>query len=142
MQVRNIHIDQFEDYVYHAFIDDFELVEYYDRSVGAKTTTEAIENVCDKIEQSYPDAKIFGVEIEGEKAGYFVAKDNLLVSFGINVKFREKEYLSKFWYEIQNQIGNDFHAMLYSHNSRAIKWLETCGMKISYDHITILSFKN
>lgn len=139
MEVKNIDINEFNDYVYNAFFDDKEFIEYYDRSVNAKNTEEAIENVCEKIKISYPDADIFGVEINGAKEGYFVCRENLLISFGMSIKYRNKETLSGFWNEIKKKMGSNFHCMLYSHNSRAIEFLKKCGMKIMYDHITILT---
>lgn len=140
MEVKNININQFPEYVYNAFFDDFELIEFYDRSANVKTTNDAIENVCEKIKDSYPDANIFGVEIEGLKIGYFVTKDNLLISFGMNIRHRNKMTLAIFWDEIKDKLGNNFHSILYSHNSRAIEWLKRSGMRIEFDHITILSY--
>ena len=140
MIVKQIDIDQFEEYVYNAFIDDNELLEFYDRSIHAKTTGEAIENVIFKIQNSYPDANIFGVEIENTKVGYFVCKENLLISFGMAIKYRNKMVLSKFWEEIKNKLGNKFNSLLYSHNIRAIEFLKKGGMKILFDHITVLSY--
>lgn len=140
MEVKKIHIDEFSEYVYNAFFDDYDLVEFYDRSVRVKSTNDAIDNVCLKIKESYPDAKIFGVIIDGIKVGYFVTKENLLISFGMNIKYRNKVVLAEFWKQIQTRLGNKFHAMLYSHNSRAIEFLKKSGMKIEFDHITILSY--
>ncbi len=140
MDAKEINIDQFNDYVYNAIIDDDEILEYYDKSVNVKTPLEAIDNICFKIKDSYPDALIYGIHVEGEKVGYFVYKDNLLVSFGISVRHRNKETLSLFWQEIKNRLGNNFNSLLYSHNIRAIEWLQRNGMKILYDHITVLSY--
>lgn len=140
MDVREINMNEFSEYVYSAFIDDDEIVEFYDRAANVKTPQEAIDNVCDKIKTVYPSALIYGIEIHGNKEGYFVVKDNLLISFGMNIKHRNRETLSNFWDEIRGRIGNSFHAMLYSHNERAISFLRKGGMKILYDHITILSY--
>lgn len=140
MEVKRINIKDFHEYVYNAFFDDYELVEFYDRSANVKTTNEAIDNVCFKIKESYPDARIYGVVKDGIKVGYFVTKENLLISFGMNIKYRNKIVLAEFWKQIQSRLGNKFHSMLYSHNSRAIEWLKKSGMKIEFDHITILSY--
>lgn len=140
MEVNDINIDEFEEYVYKAFFDDTEILEYYDRSANVKTTQEAIDNVCDKIKVCYPDAQIVGVEIKGCKEGYFVYRDNLLISFGMSLQYRNKETLFQFWETIKQRMGNNFHSMLYSHNIRAINWLQKSGMKIEFDHITILSY--
>lgn len=139
MTVKNINIDELKDYVYNAFIDDEELIEYFDKNANVKTTNEAIESVCEKIKSQYSDSAFFGVEINGIKEGYFVFRENLLISFGMNKKYRNKEVLSEFWEEIKKHLGNSFQAALYSYNTRAISFLEKCGMKILYDNITILS---
>lgn len=140
MEAIEIDIKDFDGYVYNAFVNDNEIIEFYDRAANVKTVQEAIDNVCEKIKVSYPTAKIFGILIEGNKEGYFVFKDDLLISFGINVKHRNKDTLAIFWGEIQSRLGNNFHALLYSHNARAISFLEKGGMKILYDHITILTY--
>lgn len=140
MEVKKIDIDQFEDYVYNAFIDDEEIIEFYDRSANVKTVLEAIDNVCEKIKLVYPTAMIYGIEICGCKEGYFVFKDDLLISFGMNVKHRNKETLKDFAEAIKSKLGNKFSSLLYSHNTRAINFLKKCGMKILFDHITILSY--
>lgn len=140
MEVKKIDIEQFNDYVYNAFFDDHEIIEFYDRAANVKTTEQAIENVCEKIRDHYPDAKIFGVDIDNTKVGYFVTKDNLLISFGMNIKHRNKITLTVFWNEIKSKLGNNFNSILYSHNIRAINWLQKSGMKIEFDHITVLSY--
>jgi hypothetical protein len=140
MDIKSIALEEFEEYVYKAFFNDEEIIEYYDRSAKVKTTQEAIDNVCEKIKMGYPDAQIVGVEIKGCKEGYFVYKDNLLISFGMSLQYRNKETLFEFWEAIKRRLGNNFHSMLYSHNIRAINWLQKSGMKIEFDHITILSY--
>lgn len=140
MEAKEINIDQFNDYVYNAIIDDEEIIEYYDRSAGVKTTLEAIENIVEKIKSQYSDSIICGIHLEGKKIGYFVYRDNLLVSFGISVQYRNKETLSAFWEQIKDRLGNNFNSLLYSHNIRAINFLKQGGMKILFDHITVLSY--
>lgn len=140
MDVKEINIDQFDDYVYNAFIGDEEIIEFYDRSANVKTVLEAIDNVCEKIRLAYPTALIYGIEICGSKEGYFVCKDDLLISFGMNIKYRTKETLQEFGDEIKRKLGNKFNCMLYSHNTRAINFLKKCGMEILFNHITILSY--
>lgn len=140
MEVKKIHINEFYEYVYNAFIDDNEIVEYYDRSANVKTTEEAINNVCEKIQMAYPEAKIFGVVIDNTKVGYFVTGDRLLISFGMSIKHRNKITVAAFWEQIKAKLGSNFNAMLYSHNLRGINFLKKGGMKIEVDHITVLSY--
>lgn len=140
MEIKNINIEEFYYYVYNAFIDDHEIIEYYDRGAMVKNTEEAINNVCDKIKSCYPDAKIYGVEIDSIKVGYFVTREDLLISFGMALRHRNKITLAAFWEQIKSKLGNKFAAMLYSHNIRAINFLKKGGMKIEVDHITVLSY--
>lgn len=140
MEVKNINIEQFTEYVYNAFIDDTELLEFYDRSAKVSTTEEAIDNVCHKIKTAYPEANIYGVEIDNTKVGYFVKKDELLISFGMSIRHRNNITLKVFGDEIKSKMGNKFNAMLYSHNTRALNFLKKCGMQILFDHITVLTY--
>jgi len=139
MTVTKININQLEEYVENAFFGDNELIEYYDKSAGVNTIPEAVENVILKIQTQYPDANIFGVEIKGEKEGYFIYEGNLLISFGLNKYYRDNVMLPEFWNEIKKELGDTFQCALYSHNVRAINWLQRSGMKILFDKITILS---
>ena len=62
--------------------------------------------------------------------GYFVTFDNCLYSFGINIDFRVKNILISWWQQIKKALGKEFYAKLYEQNTRAISFLEKCGMEI------------
>lgn len=138
MVIKDIDIDQLNEYVYNALLDDYEIVKFYDKKCNIETPIEAVENICDKIRKFYTYSFMAGIEINGQKEGYFVWDDNILISFSISKKYRNKETLSAFWKEIKKRLGNNFHCMLYSHNIRAIEFLQRNGMKILYDEVTIL----
>lgn len=140
MKVTRIDMEDLREYVYSALIDDEELVKLFDRRAHISTTLEAVENVIEKIEGVYYDAELFGIDIEGMPEGYFAFKDNLLISFGMNIFYRNKTVLSKFWEAIKDKMGNDFQCVLYSHNERAINFLKRAGMKIAFDNITVLTY--
>lgn len=139
MTVKKISLIELNEYIYNTFINDKEIVKYYDKNIEIKNTLDAIINVTEKIEEVYSEADFFGVEINGNKAGYFVCRESLLISFGIGVEYRNREVLSDFWEHIKSTLGETFQCCLYSVNKRGIKFLEKGGMKILFDEITILT---
>lgn len=139
MKFININIEDLDEYVYNSFIDDDDLMAYYDKNVEVNTTKDCIDNVLFKIKNYYKDANYFGVEINGTKEGFFVCTEELLISFGININHRSSEELKEFWGFIKNVMGNTFQCLLYSHNQRAIGFLQKGGMKVLFENITILT---
>lgn len=135
-------MEELAAYIEEAFKEDYELVEYYDKSVNVKNVEDCIENVIEKIKTCYPDADMFGVEEYGCKIGYFVCTTDLLISFGININYRDKETLDCFWKMIKKVVGDTFQCVLYSHNKRGINFLQKGGMIILFDNITILTCNN
>ena len=142
MLIRAIYKEELPAYVEEAFKEDYDLVDYYDKNVNVKNVDDCIANVIEKINQCYPDADIYGVEEYGCKIGYFVCDNDLLISFGININYRDKDTLEVFWAFIKNTIGQTFQCVLYSHNKRGINFLQKGGMKILFENITILSCNN
>lgn len=138
MTIKEINIDELSEYVFNALLDDDEIVKYYDKKCDMHTPFECVENLVNKIRKFYTYSFMAGIEINGQKEGYFVWDDNILISFSISPKYRNKETLSIFWREIKKRLGKEFHCMLYSHNIRAIEFLQKNGMKIMYDEVTIL----
>lgn len=138
MKVISIDIDELRDYVYSAIIDDDEIVEFFDKNVPVKNTLDAIDSICEKIKRCYPYADFFGVELESEKIGFFVYSEELLISFGVCPKYRNKEVLSNFWDCIKKVLPEKFQCVLYSHNKRALDFLKRGGMKVMFDTVTIL----
>ena len=139
MKIYNIDIEELNDYVYNALLDDVELLKFYDKNVQVKTTEDCINNIIEKINLCYSDADIFGVEDGGLKIGYFVCTHDLLISFGLNINYRDKETLTRFWNFIKSIMADNFQCVLYSNNRRGINFLEKGGMKVLFDSVTILT---
>lgn len=138
MKVVKVDIEQLMPYIEVAFEGDEDLIQYFDKEANVKTVEEAIENVKEKIKSRYEDANFMGVEIADEKVGYFVFYKELLISFGLNKEYRRKILLGWFSDLIKENLGQQFNCALYSHNKRAIGFLEKMGMKIQFNNITIL----
>lgn len=139
MTSKSINIEELKEYIDAAFYGDIELLSFYDPSQPVKTIEEACENVYSKIKYNYSDDQFSGIEIGGEKVGYFVYGNSILISFGINRKYREGISLSHFWGKIKEKLGDTFQCVLYSHNKRAIGWLERCGMETKVNNVSILT---
>lgn len=141
MVVKRVNIAILEEYVYNAFLDDDELVALYDKAANVKTPIEASGNVMEKIRHVYPESDMYGVEVNLVKAGYFVCKNNLLISFGMMKEYRRKDILHRFWDEIQQRMGDSFECALYSSNTRGCEWLVKCGMTEIFREISIFSYQ-
>lgn len=138
MKVSTIGIDELEEYIDRSFEDDYDLFEFQDRGFEAETIDGICKSVYDRI-RLMPEPKfINGIVDNGEKIGYFVSCPFTLISFGMRKEYRDKEHLTTFFEFIKKQLGGTFQCPLFGHNTRAIKWLEKCGMNILFDNITIL----
>lgn len=142
MTQTKINIDQLRQYVFAAFTGDEEIVSFYDKMQNIKSAADACENVYSKITNEYADAVLVGIDVNGEVAGYIAYKESLLISFSIGVKFRKVDYLIEFWEIIKKELPPIFQCVLYSHNSRAINYLEKSGMDILFENVTILQFSS
>jgi hypothetical protein len=142
MTKKEINIDELRKYVFAAFKGDEEIVSFYDKIQNINSASDACENVYAKIINEYADAKLIGIDIDNEVAGYIAYKESLLISFSLGVKFRKKDFLIDFWEIIKGELPNTFQCVLYSHNSRAINYLEKSGMDILFENVTILQFSS
>lgn len=88
-----------------------------------------MDNIYSKLLEYEP---LFECEFIATGSGYFfyTLEPRLLVSFGINMKDRTPEKLKEFWGELTKQVGGKFDCLLWSANTRAIKWLEKVGMTV------------
>lgn len=142
MTVQPININDLRDYVEAALDGDEDILRFYDKKEKVETISEACSSVVNKIRIAYTESDIRGVKINGSKVGYFVFDDELLISFGLNINYRNKVILTDFWEKIKEELGDTFNCLLYSHNERAIGFLKKCGMNIIFDTVTVLRFEN
>lgn len=130
MTVEQVNIEQLRGYVELVYRGDEDLLNTYHINppytleTGVEETMEAIKSVSEQTPTG-----LYGVTKDGEKIGYFVSFVNNLYSFGVAIEKRTKEILKEFWNKIVETIGNEFVCVLYKNNTRAINWLEKCGME-------------
>lgn len=138
MVVKNIHIEELNPFIEAAFLGDDELLNCYDKSVPVTRITDVCENVFAKIQSLIQPAELRGIEINGNKIGYFAFHPGVLISFGLRIEYRSKENLSKFWEIIKSELGGAFQCAIFSYNSRGLNFLKKGGMNVLYDNITFL----
>jgi hypothetical protein len=136
LKLLKTNLPDIKEYIYIAFSEDKELIKYFDKSASVSDTDEMCNDVWGKL-KDYPayfmHVYCYKVVLDKEPIGFvFITKaPNLLVSFSINKKHRNKEVLKEYFDKICIELDNDFECMLYNENSRGINWLEKCGMVIT-----------
>ena len=136
LELLKTNLTDLKQYIDIAFNEDKELIKYFDRSAKVNDTNGMCNDVWDKL-KDYPNyfmhVYCYKVVLNKEPIGFvFITKaPNLLVSFSINKKYRNKEILKEYFDKICIELDNEFECMLYNENSRGIRWLEKCGMDIT-----------
>lgn len=138
MRTQIIDIDQLIEYIDAALLSDHDLIQYFDRNAGVKTPEQCCSKIWGKIMESHPDAVLIGVLHGDKKIGYYVFKDNTLISFGLSPDYRNRLFTEQFWNCIKDEFTGTFQCALYSYNTRAIEWLRKCGMEVLFANISIL----
>lgn len=103
--------------------------------IAVLSTLDTIDEVSKEFKLSY-----YKVIYQKKPIGYFVTFDNFLHSFGINIKYRNREVLSGWFESVKKVLGKHFVCMLYDINTRAINHLQKQGMRIVHrdeEHKTI-----
>lgn len=123
--------------IYEYFEGD-NLMGYYDPTSNAKTFDEAVMEIYHKLVDHAKERKC---EFVRDDIGYLFYADNLLISFCVKPKERNKENLAYFGNLIKAKMGEHFDCFLFNKNEKGMNFLERIGMKriMSNDLITLLS---
>lgn len=140
MIIKEVQYAEIKKAIRIAFEDDGKILDFFDPSIEVKNTNEVIEIVFGK-GVDYLDKGLKAYEVyEKEKLiGYFYAINKMLVSFGLNIQYRQRKHLKEFFRVIRKSMGKDFICTLYSRNVRAIKWLYKMGMSVQEHNV---NYKN
>lgn len=119
------------DFIEYAFLDDNDLKKYCDPEDKHKDIKEIINSIYEKIldYEKEGNSKFCEIRYNENLIGYFFYHKNILVSFGINVKHRNKQTLKKVFEDIKKEMNGEFESYMWERNERAINWLKKCGMK-------------
>lgn len=114
-----------------AFDEDSKIFEFYDPNKSVSTLDEIVEDIYSKGD-SYKGLSegVIAIEVyeKGKLIGYFFFNNKMLISFGLNVAYRQRKHLKEFFNLIKITIGKGFSCLLWSKNIRAIKYLIKMGM--------------
>jgi hypothetical protein len=127
-----------------AFRGDTDLFKKYHQANSDEETS--IKNTVDRIIDTATiyDLTFYKVIFEKKVIGYFVVAEEpkLLYSFGINIKYRTKQVIGKWWEVTKKQLPKEFKVMLYKKNTRAIDFMQRNGMKVINEDPTTVTLKN
>ena len=115
----------------HAFVDDNDLNNYCDPSDKDKDIREIVYSIYNKIlaYEKAGDCKFCKIRYNDSLIGYFFYHKNILISFGVNVKHRNKQTLKRVFEDIKKEMNGEFETYMWERNERAINWLKKCGME-------------
>lgn len=110
-----------------AFEGDEEIVKLYDPTVQVSDVDQVVEDIYRKLVEYDLLYQFKFVEVPD---GYFCYMPGTLVSFGLSKQVRTPERLTQFWEGIVEELGGTFDCMLWSRNTRGIRWLQKMGMRV------------
>lgn len=127
-----------KEYIYIACRGDNQIIDFFDPTIPVSSPEEAADRIWDKLVANYPESNFVPLHHNGEKIGFYAWVPGLLISFGVNIEYRTKDVLTEVWDGILREMGDGFSVVLYTKNTRAIQWLERCGMRVFGENLTIL----
>jgi hypothetical protein len=133
--------------IYAAFDGDDDIKNYCDPSNETPTPEGVSSDAYGKL-LVYEDVVdgTFEVLKDGEKEiGFVYYFGEVLVSFGVNKEYRNKDFLMSLFGDMKKWMGNGFVTYMWERNQRAIKWFEKCGMEredCNIDNVVKLRYKS
>ena len=125
-------IEDIKEYVSLVFLNDNNILKYFDPTVKVNSKKEVVENIFGKIIEERRDYRctFWGIIRNGEKVGFiFINEDEKrLVSFGVAP---EKRRVLNIFKDIKSACPKYFNCILFTINKRAIDWLIKNGMRIN-----------
>lgn len=133
---KRINKKEFQSAIRVGFDGDNGIYDLYCPHIKVQTVDDIVIDISSRIWNSAHEAVIKGVYEKNELIGYYVYESKTLVSFCINVKYRNRKYLKDLFSLIRRDLKGDWQSFLWTANQRAISWLVKNGMKIiNQDHL-------
>ena len=135
ISLRGVNALKIEDYIRSAWEGDSELDKFYDKSLKRRTLEGMVKDTSRKIRELMEideNLSLIGINDDRKLIGFVILSEKLSIfySFGINVKYRNKEMLSAIFNFAALKLKYKFFSVMFEYNTRAIKWLQKCGMVI------------
>lgn len=129
LELREINLmSSIKRYIELSYEGDEDLLNLY--HIDKYSLDEAVNEELRRIEIMKENVilKFHGITDGENRIGYLCTFQNNLFSFCINKKYRTSAVLGDFWDKVKEVLGDSFISMLYPNNTRAIKFLKSCGM--------------
>jgi len=136
---KQISYNQLRKAIEVSFNNDNFIFDFYDPNTKVENIEEIVNDVLKKI-NTYEIPFYFGVYDKEKLIGYFVYKENQLISFALAKEYRVRKYLREFFKIIKNQIKGHFMCLLWKKNIRASKYLLKNKMEIINENEQVIQF--
>lgn len=113
-------------YVRIAFKGDADLMDKYHILQGS--LGECVADTVKRIEEIKDPLEYYALVFEEEAIGFTVIGESFLLSFGINIRLREKIIVMDWWRQVCRMLDDKFVTWIFKKNTRTIKFLERNGM--------------
>jgi hypothetical protein len=116
--------------IMYAFEGDKDISKYCDKNDKELEVEKLVLSIFKKLleYEETEECDFYDLSVENEVVGYGFNYKNILISFGVNKKFRNKENLKKVFEIIKGKFNSDFETYMWERNERAVNWLRKCGM--------------
>ena len=116
--------------IMYAFEGDKDISKYCDKNDKELEVEKLVLSIFKKLleYEETEECDFYDLSVENEVVGYGFNYKKILISFGVNKKFRNKENLKKVFEIIKGKFNSDFETYMWERNERAVNWLRKCGM--------------
>jgi hypothetical protein len=114
-----------------GFDGDTAIYKLYAPHINVSTVDDIVEDISARVGAGAQSATLKGVYEKSNLIGYYVYEGKTLISFCLNIQFRNRKYLKEFWSKIRSDLKGNFQTFLWSNNTRGWTWLQKQGMKIA-----------
>lgn len=134
VELRSIPSGSLGSAINFAFRGDWQLIHKYHLINGDLTDcVKSTFREIDRVSQGGTPLEYFGIYYEEMLIGFTVTGPKLLFSFGINIQYRTKEIVLKWWQCVLTYLGQDFVTFLFKKNKPAVDFLMRNGMVVGDD---------
>jgi RimJ/RimL family protein N-acetyltransferase len=133
--------------IYAAFDGDHDISKYCDPSNERPTPESVSIDAHEKllVYEEMVDGAFEVLKVGDREVGFVYYFSDVLVSFGVNKEFRNKNFLTSLFDDIKKWMGDSFVTYMWERNERAIRWFEKCGMEredCNLDNVVKLRYKS
>ena len=135
VKLEKISKEELRPMVLKSYENDEELFNKY--HVGKFSLQQCVEKTVEMIEEAELETPLnyYKVICNDDDIGYIVTFNSILYSFAIAMEYRKRDILIEWWKLVNDILGEEFYAILYKNNTRAIEFLKRQDMKIISENV-------